>query len=497
MRFEALWAPALVAAAILLGCGNGERSKPGLLRQKKPLHLVFITVDTLRKDYLGCYGNPRIYTPHMDELSKKGTLFQTCLAPLGKTNPSIASILTAKYPHEHSVRSLWHVLPEKETTLTEVLKERGYATAFVNGNNLLGPQSGITQGFDYYEGPQGGFIRYWDKTKAENFTIKEEEQNPLRILSAASAERITNLAIKRIEKLKEREKIFLWVHYMDPHWSYHPPSPWNRTHTKSVDADFEKLAAESLPVLQFQNSLSDNMIEYFKGLYAGEVEYTDYHIGRLLNKLTECNILHDCLLVFSSDHGEALGEKEFFFCHGDDVYRESLDIPLIFYSTEDLPFSDILEQPVQTTSLFSAVIKLLGTGDTMQKYDIPHRPLIDKIDNDENNYLFAETDGWTPKENPRRYIPGALGKWRMIRDDRYKLIRIPHPEKDILELYDLKNDSAELINLAGKNSRREEILKAKLEEWAAEDPASKDDTPEEPPDEPSIKQKLKSLGYIQ
>ena len=86
-----------------------------------PRHFILITVDTLRTDHLGCYGNPEIYTPNIDMIAENGVLFETCIVPMGKTTPSLASLLTAKYPHEHTVRSIMKALPKSETTLTEIL----------------------------------------------------------------------------------------------------------------------------------------------------------------------------------------------------------------------------------------------------------------------------------------------------------------------------------------------------------------------------------------
>ena len=94
----------------------------------KRLNVVVVTIDTLRADRLGCYGNRRVATPHLDQLAAKGVLFENAVAQTPLTPPSHASMFTGKYPHVHGVRGTGgFVLDPSQQTLAEILKRKGLA----------------------------------------------------------------------------------------------------------------------------------------------------------------------------------------------------------------------------------------------------------------------------------------------------------------------------------------------------------------------------------
>ena len=131
----------LCAAPLLLsGAGN---TRP---------NLVLVTVDTLRPDRLGCYGNSKVETPNLDKIAKKGVLFENAVTHTPLTAPSHASIFTGLYPTGHKVRDTGgFVLDSSHKTLAAILYEQGWDTAAFVGSSVLKRQFGFDRGFEVYD----------------------------------------------------------------------------------------------------------------------------------------------------------------------------------------------------------------------------------------------------------------------------------------------------------------------------------------------------------
>ena len=148
---------------IILSAGGCSRNIPPfgddiskladeLFPENKPQNLLLITIDTLRADHLGCYGNKSIQTPNIDALADQGILFQQAFTPVPLTLPSHASILTGLYPPAHKIRDNgYFILDDHHQTLAEILKEKGYVTGAVVAAYVLNSRFGLDQGFDFYE----------------------------------------------------------------------------------------------------------------------------------------------------------------------------------------------------------------------------------------------------------------------------------------------------------------------------------------------------------
>ena len=129
-------------AAVLALSACGEVSPT------KPWPVLLLTVDTLRPDYLSGNGYDRPTSPFLDELFAEGTYFERALAPVPRTTPALASLLTGAYPHTTGVRTLVDRLPSEETSIAEVMQAAGYHTVAVVTNRMLGPGRGLDAGFD-------------------------------------------------------------------------------------------------------------------------------------------------------------------------------------------------------------------------------------------------------------------------------------------------------------------------------------------------------------
>ena len=183
---------------------------------KKDFNIVLITIDCLRADHLSCYGYERKTSPNIDNIAAQGIIFKNATSPSSWTVPSMVSLFTSLYPSNHGiVRGLgWggkrevqkqDAISDKLTTLPEILKEKGYTTFGVASNIHLGERLGFARGFDYFK-----------------------------CLSYLPAPPVNQTIYAWEEEIKNAEKFFLWVHYIDPHDPYYPRKPWIDDYTKAL-----------------------------------------------------------------------------------------------------------------------------------------------------------------------------------------------------------------------------------------------------------------------
>ena len=261
-------------------------------RALRDLSVILVTVDTLRADHVSAYGGGRAATPHLDDLARQGALFERCIAQTPLTLPSHATILSGTYPLYHQVRDNGaSLVPGRLTLLSELLKEKGYATGAFVGAYVLDSKWGLDQGFDTYRDD-------FDRSRYQRLLLQNERR----------AEEVVARARAWIGSMIDR-RFFAWIHLYDPHAPYQPPSPFDR-HPDSP--------------------------------YRGEVEYVDHVVGELFDFLRETGIADRSLLVAASDHGEGLGE------HGEDehgffVYESTVRVPLIMRAPVVFPVKRVGE----------------------------------------------------------------------------------------------------------------------------------------------------------
>lgn len=389
---------ALLAAAILLlllgrppaarPAGAVQPRKPDRLqlrRRGQPLDVILITIDTLRADALGFAGNRRSETPVLDRLAAGGRVFLDAHAHNVVTLPSHTNILTGLYPYQHGVRdNSGFVLSPAVATLGTVFRSAGYATGAFVGGFPLTAQFGLNHGFDVYD----------DRTsrdpEGELFGLAERRGGD--VVAAA-------LAWWRRERGRPR---LLWVHLFDPHAPYAPPEP-------------------------FASRFADN-------LYLGEVAAADSFLAPLLNPFVEGREPAP-FIVFTSDHGESLGEHGE-LTHGLFAYESTLKVPLVIWGPGVTPGRD--PRLARHIDIFPTLLQAAGippppapTGCVRRA--LPGRSLLaPAMPGGEDSYFEALSATFNRRWAPLR---GTL------RGDR-KFIALPLPE-----VYDLAHDPAEERNL--------------------------------------------------
>jgi arylsulfatase A-like enzyme len=320
----------LVAMLLGLGCARDE----------PPRHLILVTFDTLRGDRVGAYGYTRPTTPNLDQLAAGGIRFDDAIAQAISTPASHASILTGLNPPRHGLRRLWGGrLVDAHLTLAERLREEGFTTAaFVSGIPLR-RETGLDQGFDHYDAPFG--------------------RGPLAVFKGrewASSE--TNQSVRDWLADRRPERLFLWVHYFDPHTPYFASLEHRRAFGVD-DVESGHLPAPSVDASGKPPPFAPEAVARMSSLYDAEVLGADSAFGELMAPLRSRGLLEEAVVAVVADHGENLGEYGYYFGHWN-VFDETARVPMILAHPQGRGAGRVVRQTVATVDLFPTLIAWLG-----------------------------------------------------------------------------------------------------------------------------------------
>jgi arylsulfatase A-like enzyme len=436
-------------------------------------NLLLITLETTRADHLGSYGYARDTSPSLDRLARDAVLFERLISVSPRTNPSLATLMTSRYPHEHGVRNLLLPLEPYNQTLAEILLAAGYNTGAVQTHPRLIAASGFAQGFQSYN----------DDFRA----------HPL-------ADQACRAALNWIQaREQEARPWFLWLHLMDPHWTYEPPEEWRGLFGPEDPRPFalygalRERRARIGPVI-FQNRMSPEERQAFVDLYDAEIRYADAALGRLFQDLHELGLAEDTLIVVSADHGESLGEHDYFFEHGDFGTEPEIHVPLIVRAPRGLPGGVRVPWTVSSLDVGPTLTELLEVPSDRSFRGVSLVPLMRDPRSGEDRSCLGEVDKRFHEENVRREVEGIRGKWRWLRRGRYKLMHIPRASGAVdRPLYDLATDPGETRDATAQNPDIAASFGRDLDRWLAEDRG------EEIPDyhlTPEAEEQLRALGYV-
>ncbi len=446
---------AVVAVAALRPFGGAPRPD-----------IIVIVVDTLRPDHLGCYGSTLDTSPNVDALAADSMFFEDCRAHAPNTRMSMASVFSGFLPHETNVVKQTD-LTDKVETLAEQLIPLGYTTAAVISNFVLRKGVGFDQGFMVYDDE-----------------MKESEQT--RKLAERTAEPTTDRAIELLRKYKD-EQLFMWIHYQDPHGPYTPPpgygermkQPGRQPRLLPVTLTNDGLGG----IPRYQRLGEHRDYHHYVANYNGEIRHFDEHFGRLIAALKELGYYDDALIIFTSDHGEGMGEQNWYFAHGTYLYSSITRVPLMLRYGDRLP-------KVRRTQM-------------AQHLDI--MPTIRGILELANDRGYRGRDLRGPlASGPEVFAearPGKDGKRRVsLIADGMKLIVMPVVNgQDRLELYDLNEDPYEAHDLGvlEQYEATRNALALRVNEIMQEDRLGIELVGAQRPRTKEELEKLKDIGYSQ
>ena len=476
---SALFGGLSVGAALLTG---------GCAKRKPPTNVLLIVVDTMRADRLGRAG----LTPELDELAAESLVFTRAQSPRAKTTPAVASLLTGLYPHDHGVRDLTMPLDRDVPVVAEAFKTGGYRTGAIVGNYVLRDElSGLARGFDVWveDLPDAGGVPPSDVALRRASSITDGALCALGLGPPAADGAGPERPLVRGEG-----PWFLWLHYMDPHGLYDPPEPyrsqalatsWNGAAIERVPpppaapregpATRQWLAQYNVPA---EALLTDGGVDAgrVRALYDGEVRYVDAELGRLMDELRAAGLLENTLVVVCADHGESLGEHDYWFEHGRYAYEATCRVPLLVRfpdGFEDRPEPGRRESDIALADLFPTLIDVLRlprmryAGGDFSGVRGRSRAMALMEDRGSDEAVFSEKVERAEKARAVQSKAARIGDWKLIR--RYTHLVDPGAGGDrrlvVLseELYDLEADPAETRNLIQMPPARAPLAKLESE----------------------------------
>ncbi len=423
------------------------------------MNIILIIIDSLRPDHLSVNGYNRNTSPNIDNFYRQGTSFLNAYTSLPRTNPSLMSLFTGLYPHTHGIRLVKNDnLNFSFTHLPEILINHGYETAFMGNAGLYEPP--LRKGFKKFN------LLSW-KIKNKIKRGLKKVLNPRNFMS--STEQYIDVAIKWIKK-NSKKKFFLCLHFDDMHWPYEIPKPYDHTFDPNYKGnhDFNTLKHGKFSrgeLMYGHIKFHKEEISHAIAHYDGSIKYTDLHFGRLIDFVKSKSLDDNTLIILTSDHGENFGEHNFYFLHGSSLYEPSLRVPLIFNYPKFFDGCKVIKERVRLLDIMPTILEMLNIP-VLDKIDgVSLLPLINNNSKNKVKFIFAESMEEIFKENKRIFFPGVKGKWRAMIEGDWKIIYIPHPEKDIFELYNLTNDPNEQNNLIDKEKERASYMKDKILEF--------------------------------
>ena len=464
-------------------------------------NVVLIILDTVRADHMSIYGYETATTPGLAEFAEAATLYSQAIAASDMTLPSHGSIFTGLYASSHGARydpparPFGATLSEEFDTLAEFLLGLGYATIGVVANQAyLGRGMNLNQGFQYWDDRIGMPLL----VPAQDLFIRQLVFEPLRRFMPQSAsdkwyrtaEEINGEVFDLLDEVVATEDpFFLFVNYMDAHWPYSPPSPFDTLvpgKNKSVTTD--EYYALSREVHSGQRSVTETWRRQLVSQYDGALAYLDDQITLLLDRLETLDLYRNTLIIITSDHGEAFGRRNL-IGHALSVYQDQVHVPLLV-KWPNSESAGTVHELVSHVDLFPTVVDLLG-------HEAP-RPFAGasllKLTSDTARPIVSES--FANPERARRHerhdrLERALfaGGFKLVTSSRGKL-----------ELYALEQDPNEYHNLFEVEPEQAAVLQGLLVDWIAANDAPLNDelrSDEQLEMDEETLDRLRALGYIQ
>lgn len=458
-------------------------------------NIIIIMTDQQRRDSIGAAGSPWMKTPNIDRLAAEAVDFAECYCAAPSCVPSRASFFSCRYPHEIDV---YHNGDRWSPTWVEQLRDAGYHT--VNIGKMHTVPIDLKGGFDQryivenkdrphnFAKPHGVMLDEWDKflnnsgvPKPGRETYRSEHPLYETALGAYDWELderyhsdvfVGTMAEWFLDKREADTPLFHQIGFPGPHPPFDPPAKWADMYDDAeipvphlTDEEYalqppahrryrEEMIEGNHDAVRWMGMPSAEQLQRLRQYYAGNVSLIDNQVGRILDALERNGYLDNCVILFTSDHGDCLGD------HGHiqkwTMYDEIVKVPAFLWCPGTLPGGVRLDSMIQQMDLVPLLFELAGL-----EFDTP--PLCQSAgemlsgSGRAREFVFAE-------HGPCNMLPD-IERMTMIRSREWKLVE--YRNENYGELYDLTADPGELVNLwdDGRHRQTKNDLLRELRNW--------------------------------
>jgi arylsulfatase len=459
------------------------------------LNVVWIITDEQRTDSLGCYGSPWARSPHLDDVANAGVRFENCIVQSPVCVPSRTCMMTGRYAHSYGVLECLHRELPNETPLTQPFVDAGYQVAGfgkfhcvdprnpfpIHGPEIPGPD-GLGHG-----GPAASPLCLAEPYKPEEYDVVnmpfKNEWGPQALIVGGryplpSDQNEPALLAARCEQFLQNEvhaPFFLRASIAAPHTPVLPAVPfYGATNPDAIDLpDYDDAGGrpeccrydrEVLGKMYDFGPLSADQRRRARADYYDLCTEVDAAVGRILGALDTAGLRENTLVVFTSDHGNMLGE------HGlmqkETFYEQSVRVPLLFSCPGRLPEDAVIGEPVETIDIMPTMLSMAGLDIPGNVHGVDLTSALQSREADPDRITFSEIDlslsdlsGLTPNAGHR--VMARTNSWKLV----YNWTDGGFGEDAVL--YDLANDPGEMVNLYGdeRHSGVARELKSAIVEW--------------------------------
>jgi len=421
----------IVVSGLVLGeddaHANGTSGRPA---QNRP-NIVLVMVDTVRADHLDLYGYDEETAPNLTAFAREAVTFRNTFSQASWTRPSVATILTGRFPSSHQTRTKPDALPDRVETIAEVLHTAGYTTGGIVTNFNLAPYFNFHQGFDSYQFLEPEQLLWADDNSAK-LAIYElirrlavRFPRPLRPEQFYQpAEVATDHALEWLqERPAEGAPYFLFLSYMDPHDPY-----------------FRRPLDGTAVGRSFMANPDESRADEIRELYDGEIRHWDEHFGRLVSALQQRPDWDDTIVIVCADHGEEFSEHGGWY-HGTTLYDEMIRVPLVVRLPRDELGGTFEDRWVGLIDIAPTAARLAGATvpeGMSQGHDLfvaPEGSVTARV-------MYAEEDHEGNQLQSVRYNDGDQ-EWKFIHANANNPRRLPEQA-----LFEMRSDPGETRNRA-------------------------------------------------
>jgi arylsulfatase A-like enzyme len=453
-------------------------------------NVLVIVMDTVHADHLAIYGYERDTTPNLRDLARDSMVYTNAISASDITLTSHASLFTGMYPSWHGAYCdpnnavYGRAISNQYPTVAELLRASGYQTTGVAANLYLRADFGLERGFDRFHIP-----RPVPLLAAENgFMLRRGFRRGLTLLfDTAQFDRLYAMGEDINAELfaefagvsKADAPQFTFVNYMDAHFPYVPPAPYSAKYAGRRREMTQDDLEDEQKVLTFGNAKAPGYRPHCLSQYDGGIAYEDRQIGEVVTWLKRRGAYDNTMIVITSDHGEAFGERHR-VGHANSPYQNLLHVALLVkYPRQERRGKE--ERPVSLTDVAPTILRTAGIAipSTMQG-----RTLTEAADREIFSETFPCPVAHSP-DCPNGCTARAIFSWP------YKFITTSNGHR---ELFDLGRDPTESRNLYILQPERAAQLSGRLGLWMKSMPQQSRETHTLSPED---LRRLKSLGYVQ